>query len=581
MINPVPENIESILNSPAHLTVPKYQRDYKWGTSEAGEFWEDLESYLGSQDDHLFLGNLIFDISRLSEKKIGIIDGQQRITTILLLLIACRQLSKKINAVRIASKIQDKICFEDSRTGLFLGSRLFASDSIRMVFDHLCRDDWDGVFPDKLQNKHVKRQSNKIKPIYNYFWQKIEFYDQPKLSNLLDTIYNSYIVRIDISDEIEAFKIFERTNARGIELEASDLLKNYLFSNLGASIEDAWYRITELSDGTILKMLKYFYVSKRGRVTKSELYKKLKVYGKESPQNLLEELEAFANFYNSIKLADSANFKNYLSQSGLLCLVEDQERFEEVYSSIESLRLFKITQMYPLLYSGLECFKRSGLAQSRANNHKLVKFFKQIENYHFVNNGICERIGNEVENLYADYSKKFSDTLEFSSVTEDLYRELKAQLATKEEFISRFTDLSYSPTTIPLISYIFDRINNHGLTFGQRVKIFNPDERVLRKTHNIEHFYPQSPSKNSNLKTLNEDEINNIGNLICISFRTNSKLGNLDPIDKAKKLKADLEREVTNTPYVRKFLEDYSDEFSRWDKGVIEKRANTLALRVS
>jgi uncharacterized protein with ParB-like and HNH nuclease domain len=76
LINPVPENIESVLNSSAHLKVPKYQREYKWGTSEAGEFWEDLESYLDSSEDNLFLGNLIFDIHEAPQKKIWIIDGQ-------------------------------------------------------------------------------------------------------------------------------------------------------------------------------------------------------------------------------------------------------------------------------------------------------------------------------------------------------------------------------------------------------------------------------------------------------------------------------------------------------------------------
>ena len=169
MINPVPENIEKILNSPAHLKVPKYQRDYKWGTSEAGEFWEDLESYLYTSGDHLFLGNLIFDISKVSHKEIGIIDGQQRITTILILLIACRELAKKINATKISNKIQEKICFEDTTTGDFLGSRLMASESIKLAFDYLCKDDWDGIFPDKILTKQVKRQSNRIKPIYKYF----------------------------------------------------------------------------------------------------------------------------------------------------------------------------------------------------------------------------------------------------------------------------------------------------------------------------------------------------------------------------------------------------------------------------
>jgi hypothetical protein len=578
MINPVPENVEKILNSPAHLIVPKYQRDYKWGTSEAGEFWEDLESYVDTNDDHLFLGNLIFDISEIGQKRIGIIDGQQRITTILILLIACRQLAKRINAVKIANKIQEKICFEDSTTGEFLGSRLFASESVKMVFDHLCKDEWDEVFPDKLFGKQVKRQSNRIKPIYNYFLQKISTFDQPKLSKLLTTLYNSYIVRIDIEDEIEAFKIFERTNARGIELEASDLLKNYLFSNLGNSAEESWYRITDLSGGTLLKMLKYFYVSKKGKVTKSELYKKLKTYGKElTPQVLLSDLEHFAEFYNAFRTADSANMMNYFTSIGLNCLLEDQEKFEEVYFSVEALRLFKITQMYPLILSAIGCYLRSGYGNQRSYNSRLVKFFKQIENYHFINNAICERIGNEIEALYADYSKKFAESTNFDETSNALNSDLKSQIATQEEFVSRFVDISYQPSTIPLIAYIFHKINNYSLATGQHVRIFNPDERILRRNHNIEHFYPQNPLLESELPKLNDEDINNIGNLICISFRTNSKLGNLSPAEKAARLTTDLETEVTNIPYVRTFLEEYKDVLPSWDKNAIASRATKIA----
>lgn len=578
MINPVPENVETILNSPANLKVPKYQRDYKWGASEAGEFWEDLESYFDNRDDHLFLGNLIFDVSEASHKKIGIIDGQQRITTIMILLIACRELAKKINSTKIRNKIQEKICFEDSRTGDFLGSRLSASESIRLVFDHICQDEWDGTFPERLGTKSLKRQSNRIKPIYNYFWDKIKNFDQPTLSRLLDTLYNSYVVKIDIQDEIEAFKIFERTNARGIDLEASDLLKNYLFSSLGLAVEETWYSITELSGGTMLKMLKYFYVSKRGKVSKSDLYKKLKLYGRDiTPEKLILELEEFAIFYNAIRSFDSANMKNYFDQIGLGCLLQDQEKFDDVYRSIESLRLFKITQMYPLILASIQCYIRAGYGANRSFNHKLVKFFKQIENYHFVNNQICERIGNEVESLYADYSKKFAESDDFDSLAESLYSELRSQLAGAEEFISRFTDISYQASTIPLISYIFDKVNNHGLAAGQRINIFNPDERILRRNHNIEHFYPQKPLPTSRLPKLGEDEVNNIGNLICISFRTNSKLGNLDPADKANKLNTELEKEVLNIPYVRKFLQDHKEEFQNWDKVAINKRATEIA----
>ncbi len=85
---------------------------------------------------------------------------------------------------------------------------------------------------------------------------------------------------------------------------------------------------------------------------------------------------------------------------------------------------------------------------------------------------------------------------------------LKSKLAGPEEFVSRFTDLSYSSDSIGIISYVFDRINNFGLETGTRVRIFNPDQKVLRRNHSIEHFYPQSPEEK--LEALDLEYVNSI-----------------------------------------------------------------------
>ncbi|KKW01391.1 MAG: hypothetical protein UY36_C0023G0010 [Parcubacteria group bacterium GW2011_GWA1_49_11] len=240
MINPNPAKIESILNSSIQFAVPRYQREFTWGKSEALEFFEDLKSYTELETGGLFLGTLIFDISEERQKKIKVVDGQQRLTTILLLLIACRNLAKKSKAARIAQKIQEKITFEDPTTAESLGPRLIASESVKDVFEEISKYEWNGEFTPKIGNKHVKLQIRRIKPIYDYFYNEIKSFDKAKLSNFLKVIYESYVVRIDIQDEVEAFSIFERTNARGVDLEASDLLKNYLFSRGVEGLEEAW-----------------------------------------------------------------------------------------------------------------------------------------------------------------------------------------------------------------------------------------------------------------------------------------------------------------------------------------------------
>src|ERR1017187_2774378 len=97
MFNPVPTEINNILNSTTQFAIARYQRDYKWGEEEASELIEDLRNYHDSKEDALFFGNLIFENPK--EGRRLVVDGQQRITTILLLLVACRMHAKKLGLI--------------------------------------------------------------------------------------------------------------------------------------------------------------------------------------------------------------------------------------------------------------------------------------------------------------------------------------------------------------------------------------------------------------------------------------------------------------------------------------------------
>lgn len=578
MINPNPARIEDILNSSIQFAVPKYQREYTWGKNEAIEFLDDLKNYAESESGNLFLGTIIFDISEEEQRKIIVVDGQQRITTILILLIACRNVAKKINAVNLATLIQNKITFTDPTTAESLGPRLIASESIKEVFEEISHYEWNGDFPLRAGGRQVKRQVNRIKPIYDFFIEQVSSFDQAKLSKFLKAIYESYVVRIDIEDEIEAFSIFERTNARGVDLEASDLLKNYLFAQGVEGLEEIWPQIIENSDGTVLRMLKYFYVAKNGYVTKSNLYKYIRAYGnKIGAADLVNELEEFSRFYSAIRNADKAGIKIFFESIKCSAIASDQDKYDRIHTSLEGLRLFKISQIYPLIYAAISCFVRNGNGDSALESKKLIQLFDKMEKYHFINNAVCERIGNEVEKLYADFCVEYANSNDFERTAKELISSLRNQIASEEEFTSRFIEISYSSETIPLISYIFDRINNFGLDPGSRIPIFNPDQKILRRNHNIEHFYPQKPGDDMKASARTLEVVDNIGNLLSISFRTNSRLGNLSPEKKLNKLQNELVREVQNLSYVRDFIRRYERSASSWNKKTIANRAKEIA----
>ena len=578
MIQPKQTTIGEILALPQHLVVPKYQRGYEWDKSQASEFLEDLQSEAGRG---LFLGTFIFDVVDELNKRITIVDGQQRLTSILLLLIACRNRAKELGAEGICQLTQQRITFVDPTTAKPLGAKLVASESIGELFDKLSDAPWTGSFPLKVGSKQVKRQANRIRPVFEFFYHTIEGYDQASLSALLEAIYRTRVIRIDIQGDEEAFSIFERTNARGMDLEVSDLLKNYLYQQDVPELDDKWKEIIKNSDGTILKMLKHFYVSRKGYVNKSDLYKEIRKYCKAigGADKLVEELRDFSRFYATIRREDGpVAVKKYFDSIDFKSVGSEQDKYERVYNALQGLRLFKISQVYPLIFAAAACLLRNGGGKNRALSKVFIRSLEDMEKYHFINNAICDRIGNEVEKLYAGYCVKFATSDDFEKTANELTNSLRKQLASKEEFSTRFREISYSPETIALIAYIFDRMSNKGLDPGERVPIFNPTKGVRRKSHNIEHFYPQKPNASMKISPETLDAVDNIGNLLAISFKTNSSLGNLSPEEKLAKLKGDLGKRVENLRYVQSFIQKYEKSVPSWDRSTIEGRADHLAI---
>jgi hypothetical protein len=326
-------------------------------------------------------------------------------------------------------------------------------------------------------------------------------------------------------------------------------------------------------------MLKYFYISKKGTVLKKELFRKLKELTREDGTvELLNDLEDFSAFYKILRCGSKAELKSYFEDKGLVELARVEYRYEAIHSSIEALRLFKITQFYPLLYSAVSSLIRDGLRENSDAAKDLVKLTSLLENYHFINNMVCERVGNEVEKPYAKLAAEFSKE-GFSIVFQRAVKFFKETKAKGEEFIPRFEDTWYTaPDTIPQLMYIFDRFSNEGVALENRIRLFNP-EQLKKRNHNIEHVYPQNPSSELLKKLPKPENIDNIGNLLGISFRVNSKLQNKSPVEKIELLKGPFARDIQNHVYVQDFVGTYESSADYWDDALIAKRAKSMAKK--
>lgn len=571
MINAEKRSIEEILTKSVKYIVPDNQRNFEWKKEHAEEFWEDISS------GEVFLGTFVFDISK--GKEITIVDGQQRLTTIFILLAALRIQARKIESSGQVLAIQNILSFIDNTTGRTIEGKLETSPSIRSVFEKtITNGEWDG---NSFSFKNEKRMVNRIRPIFDFFKGKIQKFGSEDVANILGNLYGSSVVQIDIQDTQEAFEIFERTNARGLELNAADLLKNYLFAK-GASdsLTEDWDEIIVNAGGNILRMMKYFYVSRYGLVQKRDLFRKLKKYGDRiGAQTLLDEIKTFSRLYFLLQNGKSDDIAEFGEENGI-DFFRKEYYADNINRAFDALNLFGVSQTYPLIIKVLEAFVFSSNNQEKERCAKgFYRLISELEKYHFINNAVSQRPGNEVEKYYADKCALSVDATNIDSFVDTIIEELKGKRVARDEFITRFKSINYE-NDFSLIYYIFDRLNNIGRgDKDAKIRIYNSDKKFLKKNFNIEHLVAQSSEEYD----FSEDEIgeivHNIGNLLIISMYSNSKLQNYHLLKKFEILK---EKEVQNLPEVGVFVKNW--EARNWNgieniKANIEERSIELAQK--
>ena len=225
------EHAFSFIAGHNYFDIPFFQRNYVW--EEAN--WKDLlvslcESKTG------FLGSIILKQESTASGETArfmVIDGQQRLTTLSILLRACYDSIIKLNEQlhysddvlnRFKSKYQD-MCYVT--TDSFTGEK-----DIKIHHSHLDKKDYEIVI-----NGNVADNPAKVGIIgaYNYFIKELALYDKVKLQNLWNTLTDGtvkLIVKIDLTSNENEQAIFDAINTSGMRLTCADTIKNYLFQRL-------------------------------------------------------------------------------------------------------------------------------------------------------------------------------------------------------------------------------------------------------------------------------------------------------------------------------------------------------------
>lgn len=583
------KSVEDLLKGDLQYKVPKYQRKYDWKAQEAQDLLDDLADFNGTEE-RLYLGTMILARDNSNPKIREIVDGQQRLTTIMLLLLSFRMRLLELKLPDRAENIRTLLHHMQTATGISRGLRLLTSESICDAFEYFQAKDWDGVYPDsitvtegtKKTKKPIKAQTQRLRPVLDLFRRAVAKMDEKTLTAYLENLLEAQLLILDVEKSIDALSIFERTNARGKDLEVGDLIKNYLYAEDVPSIDDEWTTISRNAGSTMPRMLKYLYVSQLGYISKPKLYKELKKLAKSmGPDQFTNEARLFSEFYALTRDPQRDKTQQVLKSLELTVLYSNPNHYETLCRSLQGLKLFSVTQATPVIYSSLSAMKSTPPDQHDKCAKAIASMVDAIEKFHFTNNAILNLDGNDVERLYAQAAADFAQGGDLAIKIRQFIQELakKQQQTNLATFVEKFSQLDYEKSERGIIKYVFDRINNKGLSSGERAALYDPneDDDSNKSTFTIEHFLPQNPSAGTTYDKETDAAKHNIGNLFVIERRFNGKLNNKSPKEKIALMTGELSQHIQVLGHVRSFIAEYGNRSQDWDKTMIRERAKSLA----
>jgi len=356
MINANKELLNSFFTSNLQYIVPFFQRTYVWDEDNWEILWEHISQIAqktnGPHNDEHFIGTLITKqqvSERIDESKRDLIDGQQRLTTIALLLKAiATKATGQGDYIKLKDKANELLLFENSRGEKFL--RIEHSRNDKEYFEAIMHD---GDLS-KLNN-----QEHKILKCYKFFKDKLKDFSDDQLENLRTIILSNVpVISMLLSDKDDEQEIFDTINSLGVKLTTGELLKNYIFKEkeLQSLYESHWHDVFEEDEEQIefwnknktsgriirtnIEILLYCYliIKIRSDVKLEKLFIAYKNWlsgkSQDDKKDFLEELKRYATIYYNFP--DSSEL-NEISFS------QEQERFFHIIENLE------ITTVYPLI----------------------------------------------------------------------------------------------------------------------------------------------------------------------------------------------------------------------------------------
>jgi uncharacterized protein with ParB-like and HNH nuclease domain len=224
-------------NTDSLYQIPRYQRAYSWGDDQLEKLWDDLIE-AKENDPNYFLGSVITAKSEDSTSYLDIVDGQQRLTTLTILLCVYRDLFPNINEDLLDTDpfaIDNKVIGSSIRfNDRFERLRLRTHSNHQSDFDTIVLNgDTTSLKKPTKQDLRKDEPKHKFINTAHFFTNKLKDLGKDDAGALINYLFNSVkIIRIDCQSVAFAIKLFQVLNDRGLDLSNADLIKSFLIGQI-------------------------------------------------------------------------------------------------------------------------------------------------------------------------------------------------------------------------------------------------------------------------------------------------------------------------------------------------------------
>ena len=490
--------------------IPVYQRKYSWKEDNCRQLYEDLKKIIDDRRNSHFFGSIVSSVvGNGAITEYHIIDGQQRLTTVTLLLLAIRNLVNQKKVTTKSSKLTEQINY------LYLFCNWDDEEKEENVKLRLVQDDRESLYR-LFGSEEDYDPSSKLTLNYRFFCSMI-LREEVTVDELFDAIKKLEIISITLERGDNAQLIFESLNSTGLALEEGDKIRNFILMGLSPKEQNKyynsyWLKIESCVNHDVSGFVRDYLSVKQQATPKIDyVYQAFKTYAQKGElpiESLLEDLLRYARLYEKLLICRSG-FKETRIRMKLDDCLYRMKRLEIVVTRPFLLEVLRFTQDEKII------------------EEEALQVFQITENYLFRRN-ICEVPTNALNKIFLNLNREILryDNTPNRYVDKFIYALLSkkdsGRFPEDAEFMQALAAKQVYQMRGKYKAYLFERFENYG-TIETKDVYTHLDNNI----YTIEHIMPQhltpawTDALGENAAQIHETWLHRLANLTLTGYNPN------------------------------------------------------------